>query len=138
MVCIPDIVSTVTITAPSSGPIIGNSLLGDVPFVIATGGEINEPGGGGPLNSSTPCPPTGQQLRMDPTVVKALQKAWRDSKPGTRAGVRHEEGGWLYAKNGKIIVARGKPGGSETIDLSNPPKIGGAHCARLFSVCRSA
>ena len=48
MVCIPDIVATVTITAPSSaGPIIGNLFPGDVPFVIVTGSEITEPGGGG-------------------------------------------------------------------------------------------
>ena len=43
----------VTIPAPAnSGPIIGNSFLGDVPFVIVTGGEINEPGGGGPQSAS--------------------------------------------------------------------------------------
>jgi len=48
------------------------------------------------------------------------------SRPGTREGVRHEEGGWIYARNGQTIIRRAPSGGTGEINLRNPPQVSGA------------
>jgi hypothetical protein len=78
------------------------------------------------------CPPTGQQLAKDPTVVRALDKAWRESHPGTSDNVRREQGGWIYARNGKTIVRRGPAGTKDSFDPRNPPQIAGALLVATF------
>ena len=94
------------------------------------------PIGPGPIGPVTPdppqtptptnCPPTGAQLANDPTVVRAMQQAWRQSNIGLRDGVRREQGGWIYARNGQIIIRRARNGGTANIDLTNPPVVPGA------------
>lgn len=66
------------------------------------------------------------QLANDPVVVQALQHAWRDSRPGTREGVRHEEGGWIYARNGRTVIQRATSGGAADVSLVPAPQIRGA------------
>ena len=83
-----------------------------------------------PQKPNQPCPPTGRQLADDPTVQRAALQAMRDSRSG-RPGA-HEEGGWIYARNGRIIVQRARPGTEEGIDLSNPPKVRGALLVGIF------
>lgn len=69
------------------------------------------------------CPPTGEQLAKDPKVVAAMQQAWRESNPGMRDGLRREQGGWIYALNGKTEIRRARSGGTDSINLLNPPVI---------------
>jgi hypothetical protein len=78
------------------------------------------------------CPPSEEQLRNDPTVQKAALQAMRASKSGTPRA--RERGGWIYARNGKIIVRhggawRGTPG---SFDVSNPPIVPGAMLVGIF------
>ena len=73
-----------------------------------------------------PCPPTGAQLANDPTVRRAMETAWRQSNIGLRDDLRREQGGWIYARNGQIIIRRARNGGSASIDLRNPPVVRGA------------
>jgi len=46
-----------------------------------------------PASQNPPCPPTGSQLANDPAVVRSMRQAWRESRIGTRNGVRREH--WL-------------------------------------------
>jgi RHS repeat-associated protein len=82
---------------------------------------------GGLAPQKTPgCPPTGAQLANDPKVIAAMQQAWRQSNPGMRHGVRREQGGWIYARNGQTIIRRARAGASGAINLNNPPRVRGA------------
>jgi hypothetical protein len=64
--------------------------------------------------------------------VLALQQAWRQSRIGTRDGVRREQGGWIYARNGQIVIRRARSVGSAEIDLRNPPTVAGALLVGTF------
>jgi RHS repeat-associated protein len=77
-----------------------------------------------------PCPPTGQQLADDPVVQRELNRAWRDSRPGQPN--RSEQGGWIYARNGRIFVIRARPGTTNRINLDNPPQPAGALLVATF------
>lgn len=69
----------------------------------------------------------------DPVVQAALQQAWADSLPAD-PGLRHEEGGWVYADagTGQLIVRRAAAGAQHTIDLTNPPLMAGAFVVATF------
>jgi hypothetical protein len=55
-----------------------------------------------------------------------MYQAWTESNPGMSDSVRREQGGWIYARNGKILIRRAAPGISAEINLENPPQIKGA------------
>src|SRR4051794_18282601 len=73
-------------------------------------------------------PPTAAELLANPAVQAALDQAWVDSQPGKPAGVRHEEGGWLYLEltAGLTRIERAARGSDDEIDLSKPPLVPGA------------
>jgi RHS repeat-associated protein len=109
----------------------------------STGNLDGPPRGGGgglfdgdpppaPETPSVPCPPTGNQLATDPNVHQAAFQALLDSRSGSTKA--REQGGWLYALNGKIIARRARPGHSSgiSIDLTNPPQIRGALLVGTF------
>jgi hypothetical protein len=140
---VPTGVVNIAIGGSGNGPIDGGVIggfIGDTGILLEAPGENGGgPGGGGggggfiheaghlePQKPSTPCPPSGEQLKQDPKVVAALYQAWRDSHPGASDTVRREQGGWIYARNGQTLIRRAKPGTKDGIDLSNPPRLKGA------------
>jgi hypothetical protein len=54
--------------------------------------------------------PTAAELLNEPTVQRALEEAWVDSKADD-AAKRHEEGGWIYmdVATGALSVQRAAP-----------------------------
>jgi len=72
-------------------------------------------------------------LKLDPTVVSALEVAWRDSHLGDPQD-RHEEGGWIYqhVADQFIEIRRATTGAAATIDLQGPPEIPGAFVVATF------
>jgi hypothetical protein len=73
-------------------------------------------------------PPTAAELLADPGVQAALDQAWVDSQPGEPAGVRHEEGGWIYMDltTGVLAAERAPRGAGDSIDLHIPTTIPGS------------
>jgi len=64
--------------------------------------------------------PTVDQLIKDPTVHRALRKAWRDSKPnapdipfGSSGSLKSEQGGWIiWNKKTRRVEIERVPGGT--------------------------
>lgn len=81
---------------------------------------------------SQPCPPSGQDLARNPVVQRALHGAWQDSEYGTPQ--RHEEGGWIYSRNGRLLTRRAPPGTQSSLNLDNPPRVRGAQLVGTFHV----
>jgi hypothetical protein len=77
--------------------------------------------------------PTATELLNHPTVRRAIEEAWRDSRPQD-ADRRHEEGGWIYldTTTGEILVRRAAAGFQAELSLDNPPEIPGAIVVGVF------
>jgi hypothetical protein len=74
----------------------------------------------------TPDAPSAAELQASPVVQAAFAAVWADSLADD-IGLRHEEGGFIYAEVGGIIihVRRASPGDRFSIDLTNPPVLAG-------------
>ncbi|WP_439624970.1 hypothetical protein [Gemmata sp.] len=69
--------------------------------------------------------PTAAELQEHPVVQAAFATAWADSLVD-QPGMRHEEGGFIYANlGGEVTVRRASPGGCLFLDLSAPPDVAG-------------
>lgn len=77
--------------------------------------------------------PTAAELLARSEIQTALQQAWAASLPGDAVN-RHEEGGWIYmdTTTGQITVLRAPPGRQNTLDLRNPPLVGGSVIVATF------
>src|SRR5260370_39318303 len=77
--------------------------------------------------------PTASDLLNELVVQKALQQAWTDSHPGD-PGLRHEEGGWIYANTttGDVLVRQASAGVRASLNLNAPPTVPGAVVVATF------
>ena len=77
--------------------------------------------------------PSAEELKGDVVVQAAFKAAWADSFPDDPA-LRHEEGGFLYAKptTGEIIVRRALPGRRRHLDLTHAPVISDAFLVATY------